>query len=87
MSKLVTVENYLFTIMYGSYYSTVTYGIIGRESAKTTTIKLLLNVHNRIIEILMKTECTNELPLELTRKYMLESIIFQYSELSLKYAE
>lgn len=89
-SKLVNAQN-LCRIMYGLYYSTIIYDIICYRGANKTNIKLLWNIHNKI---LIETKCTNvqmykssDLTIKyiLEEKCILESIISHYKELFLKY--
>ena len=68
--------------MYGIYYSFATFGIIAWGSALKTHIAKLLNIHKKIIKVLMPT--TNieiKLPLGIRKKFVLESISYHYNSL------
>lgn len=86
LSKLLSTKNIL-TIMYGIYYSVVTYGIIAWGSAKNNALVLLNRVHNKIIKLLKSLKSDIKLPLNIQQKYTLESIKFHYNSLKDKFLQ
>ena len=74
--------------MYGIYYSIATFGIIAWGSSLNIHIAKLLNMHKKIIKVLMPT--TNieiKLPLGIRKKFLLESIAYHYKALQSKFLQ
>ena len=76
----------LISIMYGIYYSIATYGIIAWGSAVKTYLKGLQSIHEKVIKVLnFNEENSSGQPLDIKQKYLYESLLYHYEELSNKY--
>lgn len=84
MSETLASKN-LLMIMYGLYYSIVTYGIMVWGSAKNNVLNTITNVHKKIVKILLKADPNVKLPLNIQQKFILETVLYYYEPLSLTF--
>ena len=71
--------------MYGIYYSIATYDIIAWGSASIIYLKGLESMHKKVVKVLKFDETKSEIPLVIRQKYVLDSLVYHYDDLTHKY--
>lgn len=83
--KQTLSTNQLLQVYYGLFNSVALYGIIGWGGAYDASLNPLIRLQNRILVTIGINENDQKKPLDIKQNFILNSIVYQYSELQTEY--